>query len=146
MLRQYRVPTILTTYTPYAKIVGMSNTTEAPVKCGRCHRVLRSARSCREGYGPGCRAIMRAAAIAAAVKGFAEAQIEKARELIADGGLVPTKRHGVFLAVSSDGERTYLTHSETCACPSGLKRLTACTCKHSLAVRIIMASRPALAA
>jgi hypothetical protein len=82
---------------------------------------------------------MRAAAIAAAVKGFAKRQIDAAMELISDGGLVATNRDGVFRAVSSDGERTYLTHSQTCACPSGLKRLTACTCKHSLGVRILMA-------
>jgi Family of unknown function (DUF6011) len=114
--------------------------TDQPVKCGRCHRVLRSARSVREGYGPGCKAIMRAAAIAAAVKGFAAAQVEKARELIEDRALVATSRPGVFRVVSSDGERSYLAHSETCNCPSGLRRLTACTCKHSLAVRIRLAA------
>lgn len=28
MLRQYRMPTLLTTYTPYANMVGMSNAIE----------------------------------------------------------------------------------------------------------------------
>lgn len=116
---------------------------EAPVKCGRCHRVLRSARSCREGYGPGCRAIMRAAAIAAAVKGFTEVQVERARELIQDRALVATNRDGVFRVVSSDGDRTYLTTADVCNCPSGLRRLTACTCKHSLAARIVLAGKAA---
>lgn len=111
----------------------------SPVKCGRCHRVLRSARSCREGYGPGCRAIMRAAAIAAAVKGFTEVQIERARELIELRALVATSRPGVFLVAGSDGA-VYKSHSQTCNCPSGLRRLTACTCKHSLAVRIRLAA------
>jgi hypothetical protein len=128
----------------------MNNTAEHTAKCLHCGRTRRfrsaEAANAAKPYGRICSARVRLAAMAEAVKGFAARQVEAARELIADGGLVPTKRHGVFLAVSSDGERTYLTHSETCACPSGLKRLTACTCKHSLAVRIIMASRPALAA
>ncbi len=121
---------------PYS--LSMSNTTGTPVKCGRCHRVLRSARSCREGYGPGCRAIMRAAAIAA-VKGFTWAQIERARELIELRAVVATKRPGVFLVAGSGGA-VYKSHSQTCNCPSGLRRLTACTCKHSLAVRIRLAA------
>jgi hypothetical protein len=121
-----------------------TETQENIVKCGRCHRVLRSARSCREGYGPGCRAIMRAAAVAAAVKGFSASQVEKARELIELRALVATKRPGVFLVPTSNGDGTfYKSHSETCNCPSGLRRLTACTCKHSLAVRILLAARAA---
>lgn len=83
---------------------------------------------------------VRLAAIAEAVKGFTQTQIDRAKELIADGGLVPTNRAGVFRAVSSDGERTYLTTKDTCNCPSGLKRLLACTCKHSLGARILVAA------
>jgi hypothetical protein len=128
----------------------MNNTAEHTAKCLNCGRTrrFRSAAAAKAAKPTGrvCAARIRLAMFNEAIKGFAAKQVEAARELIADGGLVPTKRHGVFLAVSSDGERTYLTHSETCACPSGLKRITACTCKHSLAVRIIMASRPALAA
>jgi hypothetical protein len=120
----------------------MSTGTETTVKCGRCHRPLRAERSRRDGYGRGCKAIMRAAAIAAAVKGFAGAQIERAKELIELRALVATSRPGVFLVAGSDGA-TYKSHSETCNCPSGLRRLTACTCKHSLAVRIILAARAA---
>lgn len=84
---------------------------------------------------------MRAAAIAAAVKGFAQRQIDAALELIEDRGLVATSRPGVYRAVSSDGERSYLAHSKTCNCPSGLKRLTATTCKHSLGVLITLAAK-----
>jgi hypothetical protein len=139
MLRQYRMPTILHTPTICAKIVGMSNATGHTVKCGRCHRILRSERSIRDGYGRGCKARMRAAAIAAAVKGFAQRQIEAAMEIIEDKALVATNRPGVYRAASSDGTQTYLTHSQTCGCASGLRRLTATTCKHSLAVVITLA-------
>jgi hypothetical protein len=116
------------------------DTDKRTAKCLRCGRTLRAASSVKRQYGRGCRAIIRAASPAEAVKGFAQRQIDAARELIEDGGLIPTSRPGVFRAVSSDGERSYLTHSETCACDSGRKRLTACTCKHSLGVRILMAT------
>lgn len=118
----------------------MSTTAEHTAKCGRCHRTLRAARSIADGYGRGCKARMRAAAIAAAVKGFTEAQIERARELIELRALVATSRPGVFRVPSSDGTGSYLAHSDTCNCPSGLRRLTSCTCKHSLAVRIRLAA------
>lgn len=121
-------------------MVLMEETTGQPAKCGRCHRTLRAASSIRDGYGRGCKARIRAAAIAAAVKGFAQRQIDAARELIEDRALVATNRAGVFRVVSSDGERTYLSTAETCNCPSGLRRLLACTCKHSLAVRIRLAA------
>ena len=114
---------------------------DTAVKCGRCHRTLRAARSIRDGYGRGCKAILRAAALTAAVKGFAAAQIERARELIELRALVPTSRPGVYRVPASDGTGSYLAHSQTCTCPSGLRRLTACTCKHSLAVRMILATR-----
>jgi len=83
---------------------------------------------------------MRAAAIAAAVKGFAAKQVEAARELIELRALVATGNPRVFLVPSSDGSEFYKAHSDTCNCPSGRKRLTACTCKHSLAVRIRLAA------
>jgi hypothetical protein len=83
---------------------------------------------------------MRAAALTAAVRGFTQTQIERARELIELRALVATSRPGVFQAAGSDGA-VYLTHPDTCNCPSGLRRLTACTCKHSLAARIILATR-----
>src|SRR6185437_9437709 len=109
------------------------------IRCGRCHRPLRAATSRRDGYGRGCKTILRAAATAAAIRGFAQRQIDAARELIEDRAVVATRRPGVFRVVSSDGTRTYLAHSDTCNCDSGLRRLTACTCKHSLAVRMILA-------
>jgi len=116
----------------------MTNTAE-PTRCLRCHRPLRAKASLAAGYGRGCRARIRAAAVAEAVKGFAAAQIEKARELIADGGLVPTSRPGVFRAVSSKGDGTYLAHPATCSCPAG-RRGKATPCYHSLGARILTAT------
>ena len=116
------------------------DTTKHTAKCLRCGRTLRAAASVKRQYGRGCWTLIRAAALAEAVKGCAVKQVEAARELIELGAVVATRRPGVFAVVSTDGERTYKTHRETCTCPSGLRRLTACTCKHSLAVRIIMAT------
>lgn len=115
------------------------------VRCLRpgCGRKLTSAKSVAAGYGPVCRARMRAAAIAEAVKGFAVAQVAKAKELIADGGLIPTGRPGVFRAVSSSGTDTYLTTAEgNCNCPRG-RHITSATerpCYHVLAARLVLAA------
>jgi hypothetical protein len=82
---------------------------------------------------------MRAAAFAEAVKNFTAAQADKARELIADGGLVPTSRPGVFRAVSSRGDGTYLVHVKGhCGCPHGLRRMTGKLCYHVLAARLVL--------
>jgi hypothetical protein len=118
--------------------------TEYTAKCLNCGRVrrFRTAEAAAKAQPAGriCRARIRLAAITEAVRGFAAAQVEKAREMIADGCFIPTGRPGVFRVVSSDGERSYLAHSDTCNCPSGLRRLAACTCKHSLGVRILLAA------
>jgi hypothetical protein len=115
--------------------------TPEPTRCLRCHRVLHAATSIAAGYGRGCRARIRAAAIAAAVRDFTTAQIDKARELIADGGLIATSRPGVFRAVSSDGTTTYLAHSSTCNCPRVLR--AGKPCYHSAGVRILTAGKAA---
>ncbi len=62
----------------------------SPVRCLRCGRALSATASVRTGYGPGCRARIRAAAVADALRDFTAAQVDKARELIADGAIVPT--------------------------------------------------------
>ena len=117
----------------------MNGTSAEPTRCLRCGRILRVSQT----YGPVCRARIRAAAIAEAVKGFAAAQVEKARELIADGGLVPTGRPGVVRAVSSKGDATYLVHVKGhCNCPHGLRRVSALSklCYHPLSARIMAAT------
>lgn len=121
-----------------AHTIGMSNATNTqPTRCLRCRRVLRSKTSCALGYGPGCRARIRAAALAEAVKGFAAAQVEKARELIADGGLIPV-RPGVFRAVSSKGDATYLVSSKgICGCPGGRRGTAVDRCYHAASAKIL---------
>jgi Family of unknown function (DUF6011) len=111
-----------------------------PIRCLRpgCHRALTAPASIAAGYGPVCRRRIRDAAIAEAVKGFTAEQVEKAQQLIADGGLVPTRHPGVFRAVASDGTSTYLAHAATCNCRAGLRRRN--PCYHSLAVRILAAA------
>ena len=120
----------------------MTSPTDKPAKCLRCGHKLRAASSIAAKYGPVCRARIRLAAITEAVRGFAQAQVDKARELIADGGLVPTSRPGVFRAVSSKGDGTYLTHPATCSCAAA-RRGRATPCYHSLAASILVAAKAA---
>jgi len=74
-----------------------------------------------------------------AIRDFTTAQIDKARELISDGGLVPTNRAGIFRAVSSRGDESYLVAAEAgiCACPAGLHERR---CYHVLAARLVNVS------
>jgi hypothetical protein len=115
--------------------------TEAPTaNCLRCGRTLRSAKSVSRSYGAWCAAKIRAAAIAEAVRGFAAAQVEKARELIELGGLVPL-RGRVFRTIGSDGTTAYLTASTGhCNCPAGLRGRA---CYHGLAARMVSAGKVA---
>ena len=109
-----------------------------------CGRKLTSPASVRLGYGPVCMRKIRAAAIAEAKADFTPDQQAKADELIRDGGLVPTSRAGVYRAVSSKGDATYLAHAAACNCPGGLRAKR--PCYHSLAARILgIASRRRLA-
>ena len=121
-------------------------TTEHTAKCLRCGRVrhFRSADAAAKAapHGRICAMRIRLAAINEAVKGFASAQVDKARELISDGGLIPPGRPGVFRAVSSKGDGTYLTHPATCSCPAA-KRGKATPCYHSLGARILVATAKA---
>lgn len=119
----------------------MSSTAE-PVKCRKCHRPLRSAASCAAGIGPRC------AAIEAAFDGLNGKQQDKARELIADGGIVKV-RPGVYQVRASDGSGNYLTTADgNCGCPWGLHRTsaTAKTCYHVGAVRLAEKPRLTVAA
>lgn len=108
-------------------------------RCRRpgCGRKLTAPASRAAGYGPVCRRRIRDAARAADVK---REQVAKALELIADGGIVPTSRPGVYRTVGSQGDVIYLTHSSACTCPSGLHRATVSICYHSVAVRLLLAA------
>lgn len=114
-----------------------TNTDAHQARCLRCHRVLRSATSIKAGMGAWCRARVRAAALAEALREWSEAQVEKARELIADGGIVRTNRDGIFRAVSSDGTQNYLVAvTGNCNCRAGL---LARRCYHTAAAVILSA-------
>lgn len=68
---------------------------------------------------------------------FKPAQVERARELIEQGAILPTSRPGLFTAVSSDGTTTYLVHRASCTCPAGQRGRHACY--HRAAVAILTA-------
>lgn len=76
-------------------------------------------------------------AATAELDGFKPAQVDKARELIEQGGILPTSRPGLFTAVSSDGTTTYLVHRASCTCPAGQRGRYACY--HRAAVAIMSA-------
>ncbi|MBB4931864.1 hypothetical protein F4561_002684 [Lipingzhangella halophila] len=113
----------------------MSARAERVTRCLRCGRVLRSTRSLNAGYGPTCRAKVRAAAKAAVLAQYKAHQVEKAQELIDQGALIPLRGHRVFLAVSTDGSVTYRAHRAACTCPAGIKGRHAC--KHQIAAHIL---------
>jgi hypothetical protein len=119
----------------------MTNTPEHTAKCLKCGRIrhFRSAAAALSAgpHGRICAMRVRIAAITEAVRGFATAQVEKARELISDGGIIPTKRPGVFRAVSSKGDETYLVHSAVCNCPAGLRSVR---CYHRAAAAVLLAA------
>ncbi|MBO3751550.1 SWIM zinc finger family protein [Streptosporangiaceae bacterium NEAU-GS5] len=72
--------------------------------------------------------------------GYSLLQMDKASELIEQGGLVATTRPGVWTAVSSDGTTTYLVMAGTCTCPAGQRGRD---CYHRAAVAIVSAARRA---
>lgn len=88
--------------------------------CGRTRRFATAQAAAKSSaYGRICRMRIAAAAMAGAVKHFAAAAIEKAKQLISDGGIVPTGREGVYRTVSSTGGEFYLTAPSACNCPAG---------------------------
>lgn len=109
----------------------------ATTKCRRCHRVLRSADSIARGYGRTCQAKVRAAAKTSTHK---PAQVDKAVELIADGGLVLVRRRRtpVFQVVASNGTDRYLTAPNACTCKAGLRGVS--VCYHRVAAQIVTAA------
>ena len=128
--------------------LGMTSTTEHTAKCLKCGRVrhFRSAAAAQAAgpHGRICAMRIRLAAITEAVKGFAAAQVDKARELISDGGLIPTGRPGVFRAVSSKGDGSYLVSAKgICGCPGGRYGMAAFRCYHAIGARILVAAKAA---
>lgn len=115
----------------------MTSTTATPTRCTRCGRVLRSTASIVRRYGRACQAKVRAAA---QVSSHKPAQVEKAVELIADGGLVLLRRgrNRVFEVVASNGVDRYLTAAQACTCKAGLRGVS--TCYHRIAAQLVTAA------
>lgn len=78
--------------------------------------------------------------VPADVTDYKPTAIDKARELIEQRGILPTRRPGIYTAVSSDGSITYLVHRAACTCPAGLKGRY--RCYHRAAVAIVQAAAP----
>ena len=115
--------------------------TQTTAKCQGCGRVLRAAKSIAAGRGRRCLAKVREA-VQVVASAFKPAQVAKAEELIADGGIVAIRGRRAFRAVSSDGTRTYLTAPQTCTCTAGLKseRTGQRVCFHRIAASILAAA------
>ena len=120
----------------------ISTETEVIHRCLRpgCGRKLTSPESITRGYGPRCAAKIRAARRQAELSVWTPAQLEQARELIEDGGVVPTPRPDVFRTVSTDGAEVYVTHPKGCNCPHGLRTLRDKPCYHRAAVLMVLAA------
>lgn len=112
----------------------MTKTQTTGTTCRRCHAQLRSAKSVAAGIGPVC---ARRARQERAVTGIKPNTIAKAQELIEQGGIIPVRGRRVFRAVSSDGQRTYLTAPQACTCAAGLKSKHMCL--HRTAATILAA-------
>ena len=105
--------------------------------CIRCGRALRAASSRSAGAGRWCRAKIRAAMIADALKGFTQAQAGKARELIDDGGIVAI-REGIYRVAASNGSDFYsVAVTGQCSCAAGVHGRA---CYHWAAARVMQAS------
>lgn len=122
-----------------------TNTTTETANCHRCGRRLTSAASVARGYGRTCRAKVREAAKVVDLTTYKVFQVAKAEELIEQGGIVPTGRAALYLAVSSDGTTRYMVDAAegSCSCPAGDKGHR---CYHLLAADILTAAAPNRAA
>ena len=117
------------------------DTTIETANCHRCGRRLTSAASVARGYGRTCRAKVREAAKIVDLTEYKAFQVAKAEELIEQGGIVPTARPALYLAVSSDGTSRYMVDAteRSCSCPAGDKGRH---CYHLLAADVLLAAAP----
>jgi uncharacterized Zn finger protein len=106
--------------------------------CLRCGRKLTSAASVAAGYGRSCAAKVRAAARALVLSTFKSGVLEKAEQLITDGGIVRIAHRGTpaFRVVASNGVDRYTTAASGCTCPAGLAGRH--MCYHRVAARLLV--------
>jgi hypothetical protein len=112
----------------------------SPARCQSCGRKLTAASSVAAGRGPVCRArVRKAAATVAGLGEFHGWQVDKAREAIEMGAVIPSSRPGLYAAVSGDGVTVYLVDviegSCTCKAAANGRR-----CYHLAAALILSAA------
>jgi hypothetical protein len=115
--------------------MNTTTTSQDTVRCTGCNRPLRSAKSRAEKIGRTCKTKARKLAAVLAA-GFKPAAIEKAKELIEQGGIIPLRGRRVFQVVASNGIDTYKTAKQACSCPAGIKSRT---CYHVVAAHLLAA-------
>lgn len=116
-------------------------TDSTQVKCKRCGRVLRSAKTAAVGIGRTC-ALREARENALKEAGLTEKQQAEALELLADGAVIPSGHKGVWLVLSRNSEDVHKATPDHCTCMWGLWKMTSATvkpCKHAGAVRARLA-------
>ncbi|MET9321954.1 hypothetical protein ABZX75_17430 [Streptomyces sp. NPDC003038] len=114
----------------------MATTTEPEIRCTKCGRRLRN--DSPDGLGPKCRRKVRKAARSNELDQYKPHLVEKAAELLEQGGMVPlrdTGKNAVYLAVSSDGLEVYRTARAACTCPAGLRATYMCA--HRIAAHVL---------
>lgn len=99
---------------------------QTTTRCARCNRPLRKT----TGLGPVC------ARRARAEQQYKPAQIDKARELAAERGVIDTgirtqRGRRVFAVVASNGIDTYFATTNHCRCSAGKRGIR---CYHRLAI------------
>lgn len=113
-------------------------TTAHTAKCKRCHRVLRSADSIARQMGRTCaRKARQEQAAKLVLASYSPVQVEKVRELLADGGVQRVDRT-TWLAVASNGIDRYevSTAHASCTCKAGQNGRT---CYHLGAAQLLAA-------
>lgn len=117
--------------------MAASTATTHCAHCARCGRTLRSATSIAAGYGPTCARRIREAAKVVDLTAYKAHQVEKATELIEQGGIIRTGH--LYLAVSTDGAIRYETSpaAGTCTCKAGERGLR---CYHLAAATVLAAA------
>lgn len=110
-----------------------------PNTCGRCGRVLRSARSIKRGYGPTCMVKrVQPFEIVDVVANYTASQVEKAKELVELNGIVRLyPNRPWFAVVSTKGDHVYRTSPKGCTCPAGMHYRD---CYHRLGAKVLLAS------